>query len=311
MNARRYAVIGTGALGGYYGARLHHAGFDVRFLLHSDFEHVRRHGLQVDSKDGDFSIASPQCYSRAEDLPPCDVALVAIKTTNNGLLGDLLPPALKPDGAVLMLQNGLGPEEQAAAIVPDHPVLGCLAFVCANKIAPGHVCHLDYGAVRIGEYRADGKAAGPTQLVETVADDFRGAGVEASAEDDLVQARWLKLVWNVPFNGLCVLHGCKTNELLRDPSVRDRCRGLMQEVIAAAAGCGRIINLGFIDAMLANTEAMTPYEPSMLLDFRQRRPLELEAIYANPLRVARSAGVECPLIEELHQELLTIDPSEG
>jgi len=200
-------------------------------------------------------------------------------------------------------------EKQAAAVLPDHCVLGCLAFVCANKVGPGHICHLDYGAVRIAEYRADGSPAGCTERVRAVADDFRAAGIEASAEEDLEQARWLKLVWNVPFNGLCVLHGCKTDELLRDASARDRCRALMMEVIAAAAACGRTINPGFIDAMLTNTEAMTPYEPSMLLDFQKRRPLELEAIYAAPLRAARDAGVECPLMEELYDELRAVDPA--
>ena len=91
---RRYAIIGTGALGGYYGARLAHAGCDVHFLLHSDYDHVRQHGLICESIDGDFSIAKPSAYRDTRDMPRCDVVCVALKTTQNHLLPAILsaPP---------------------------------------------------------------------------------------------------------------------------------------------------------------------------------------------------------------------------
>ncbi len=311
MAARSYAILGTGELGGYYGARLHHAGLDVHFLLHSDYEHVREHGLCVRSKHGDFSITKPQIYASAYDLPRCDVASVCLKTTQNRLLATLLPPSVKPDGVVLMMQNGLGIETDAENVLPQHTIVGGLAFLCSNKLGPGHVEHLDYGAVRLGEHRADGNAAGVTPATEAIAADFARAGIPIVLEPDLVLARWKKLVWNVPYNGLCVVERTTTDVLMKEPSTRERAGALMREVVAIAAAHGRPIRPAFVETMLVDTEKMAPYKPSMLLDFERRQPLELEAIYRRPLEAARAAGVPCPEIEKLYGELCRLAESVG
>ena len=303
MPARSYAILGTGALGGYYGARLHHAGLDVRFLLHSDYEHVRKHGLRVNSKHGDFSIEKPQIYSSARELPRCDIAAVCLKTTQNGLLASLLPHAVTEDGTVLMMQNGLGIESDAAAVLPKHTIVGGLAFLCSNKLGPGHIEHLDYGAVRLGEHRTDGKAAGVTPAMSAIAKDFESAGIPIVLEEDLVLARWKKLVWNIPYNGLCVVERTTTDVLMANRRTRARAAALMHETVAIAAAYGRPIRPAFVERMLEDTEKMAPYKPSMLLDFERRQPLELDAIDRRPLDAARAAGVPCPEIEKLHGEL--------
>lgn len=307
VTARSYAIIGTGALGGYYGARLHHAGCDVHFLLHSDYEHVRAHGLRVVAKDGDFSIACPQVYATARDLPRCDVAAVCLKTTQNHLLPDLLPPAVKGDGVVLMMQNGLGIEADAAKVLPRHRIVGGLAFLCSNKVGPGDIHHLDYGAVRLSEHRADGRPAGITPAMLAIAGDLKQAGIPTILEDDLVLARWKKLVWNVPYNGMCVVEGCTTDVLMAKPGTRARCEAVMYEVLAIAAAQGRRIHPSFVEAMLADTAKMAPYKPSMLLDFERGQPLELETIYRRPLAVASEAGVECGETRALYEQLVTMD----
>ena len=303
MEERSYAIIGTGALGGYYGARLHHAGLDVRFLLHRDYDHVREHGLRVISKHGDFSIAKPRIFRSADEMPRSDVAAVCLKTTQNHLLPSLLPPSVKSDGIVLMMQNGLGIEADAADLLPNHVIVGGLAFLCSNKLGPGHIEHLDYGAVRLGEHREDDRPAGVTPAMESIAADFERAGIPVVLEEDLVLARWKKLVWNVPYNGLCVVEQTTTDVLMADPRMRARAAALMREVVAIAAAYGRPIRPAFVERMLDDTERMAPYKPSMLLDFERRQPLELEAIYRRPLDAARAAGVRCPEIEGLYAEL--------
>lgn len=309
MSERSWSIIGTGALGGYYGARLHHAGIDVRFLLHSDYEHVVHCGLRVISKDGDFSIARPRAFGRAEDLPRSDVVAVCLKTTQNRLLGRLLPPAAGAGSVVLVMQNGLDVERDAAAVLPRHTIVGGLAFLCSNKTGPGEIHHLDYGAVRLGEHRADGRAAGITPAMLAIAGDLKRAGIPVVLEDDLVLARWKKLVWNVPYNGLCVVERSATDAIMNDAALRARCEKIMREVLAIAAAVGRDIHPSFVDAMLRDTANMVPYKPSMLLDFECGRPLELEAIYRRPLEVARAHGVECPEIESLYARLAALDPA--
>lgn len=304
--ARSYTILGTGALGGYYGARLHRVGLDVRFVLHSDYEHVRCHGLRVESRDGDFSIATPQVYARPEDVPPSDVVAVCLKTTQNHLLPALLPPCVGPESVVLMMQNGLGIEALAAPLVPGNRVLGGLAFLCSNKVGPGHIRHLDYGDVRMGEHRVAGAAAGITTTVEAIASDFERAGILVHREADLVLARWRKLVWNVPFNGLSVVHRCTTDVLMADPALRRRCEALMHEVLAIAAVHGHPVEPAFVPHMMATTDRMASYSPSMKLDFEAGRPLEIEAIHGNVWRAARAAGVPCPEIGGLYEALVTI-----
>src|SRR5262245_60049260 len=113
-----YAILGTGAVGGYYGGLLQKAGLDVHFLVRSDYGHIKAHGLRVDSPEGNFHLNKVSAYPDPESMPTCDVAVVAWKTTENEALARTLPKVLKPGGIVLVLQNGLDPERDAAAVVP-------------------------------------------------------------------------------------------------------------------------------------------------------------------------------------------------
>jgi 2-dehydropantoate 2-reductase len=307
LKTRRYAILGTGALGGFYGARLCRSGADVHFLLHSDFEHVRQHGLVVDSKDGDFVLPKVQAYSDVREMPRCDVAVVALKATQNHLLPSLLPPVLADDGVVLLMQNGLGGEEEAARAVPGHEVLGGLCFLCSNKVGPGHIRHLDYGSVRFAEYAADSAPAEVSDRTRGIAQDFADAGIQVDVKEDLVLARWQKLVWNVPMSGLSVVLNADTQALMADPHTRALAEDIMNEVVTGARACGRHIHDSFVRKMIDMTLAMPAYWASMKIDFDEGKPMEVEAIYGNPLRAARGTGVALPLIETLYRQLKFLD----
>ncbi len=307
---RRYAILGTGALGGFYGARLARAGADVCFLLRGDFEHVRTHGLVIDSKDGDFTLPSVQAYRNVREMPPCDVAVVALKATQNHLLPSLLPPVLADDGVVLLMQNGLGGEKEAARAAPGHAVLAGLCFLCSNKVGPGHIRHLDYGTVRFAAYSTSGETAETAEVRERmqgIAKDFADAGLQVDIKDDLLLARWQKLVWNVPMSGLSVVLDANTQALMADPHTRALAEDIMREVVAGARACGRAIHDSFVRKMLDMTLAMPPYRASMKIDFDEGKPMEVEAIYGNPLRAARQAGAALPLIETLYRQLKFLD----
>ncbi|MEQ9454851.1 MAG: putative 2-dehydropantoate 2-reductase [Phycisphaeraceae bacterium] len=306
--SRRYAVVGTGALGGFYGGCLAKAGVEVHFLMRSDAQVARERGLRVDSKShGVFKVHPARVYERAEVMPVCDVVLVCLKTTANEALRELLPSVMGPETTVVMMQNGLGVEGDAAAVVGGDRVLGGLCFVCCNKVGPAEVVHLDYGDVRLGRYRADGSAGGVDEVMEGVAADFGAAGIEVRLIEDLVLARWQKLVWNVPYNGLSVVLGVTTDVIMGDPGLRRMAEALMMEVAAAARGAaGRAIDAGFIREMLERTERMRPYRPSMLVDREQGRALEAGSIFGAPLAAARGAGVETPRLELLAAQVAVL-----
>src|SRR5215510_16499790 len=142
----KIAVVGCGAVGSYYGARLSRAGTDVHFLLRSDYEAVRRNGVFIHSPEGDFN-ARPRWANAPEHIGESDLVLIGLKTTANDQFPRLLPPLVGPKTAVLTLQNGLGNEEQLARLFPVEQILGGLCFVCLNRVAPGVVHHMDHGTV--------------------------------------------------------------------------------------------------------------------------------------------------------------------
>ena len=296
----KYAIIGTGAIGGYYGGKLANAGFDVHFLLHSDYDYVRQHGIQVNSCNGDFHLDAPTIYNNVEEMPKVDVVIVALKSTNNHLLRQLLAPLLNPGTLVLMIQNGIGIEPDGEKLFPDAWLAAGLAFICSNKTKPGIVDHLFYGNINIGNYSA------PKPVIDTLIADFDKAGVKAF-DVDYLEARWKKAVWNMPFNGMSVVLNAQTDQLLADTSTRTLIKAQMMEVVMAANALGvENIDEAFADKMIANTDAMVPYSPSMKLDHDYHRPMEVYYLYTRPIQEAASAGVDMPLLKDLEQKLLKI-----
>ncbi|HLO50230.1 MAG TPA: putative 2-dehydropantoate 2-reductase [Kamptonema sp.] len=310
MSNHSYAILGTGALGGFYGAKLQQAGLDVRFLLRSDREYVKQHGLVVESVDGDFTLPQVHAYGDVNEMPKCDVVVLALKTTQNHLLPELLPGLVKENGVVLVLQNGLGIEADVAEIVGDERVMGGLCFLCSNKVGPGHIRHLDYGTITMGEYFNKYQAGGITDRLRQIAGDFELAGIPIVMSEDLLLARWKKLVWNIPYNGLSVVLDARTDELMANADTRRLIEELMGEVVAGAKSCvgaasqrHRAIPDSFIHQMLDYTDKMKPYRTSMKLDYDEKRSLEVEAIFGNPLRMAEKAGINLPKIDMLYRQL--------
>ena len=307
MVKRTYAILGTGALGGFYGAKLQKSGLEVHYLLKSDYQQVRENGLIIESKDGDFTLPQVNAYNNVEKMPQCDVVIVSLKTTQNQLLPDLLPPIVKDNGTVLVLQNGLDIEAEVAEIVSNVSIIGGLCFLCSNKVAPGHIHHLDYGQITLGEYTSNYQLTGITQKMREVTADFENAGISVEPLEDLLLGRWKKLVWNIPYNGLSVILDARTDELMADIHTRQLVENLMWEVAAGAKSTGRIIPESFIQTMLDYTVKMKPYRTSMKIDFDECRPLEIEAIFGNPFRKAEAAGVYLQQIRCLYQQLKFLD----
>ncbi|TDF84770.1 putative 2-dehydropantoate 2-reductase [Pseudomonas sp. H9] len=305
----RIGIIGTGAIGGFYGLMLARAGFDVHFLLRSEFEAVSRHGVRVESALHGTLQMPVQAYADVADMPRCDWLLVGAKTTSNIDLAPVINQAAARGCKVVLLQNGLGVEQQLRPLLDDHlHLLGGLCFICVNREAPGVIQHQALGAVNLGYDSGPAlDAAGRQHITEAGAQLFRTAGIEAQAMNNLEQARWQKLVWNVPYNGLSVLLRASTTPLMADTHSRDLIQALMAEVVEGARSCGHELPEGYAEHLFAVTEKMPDYWPSMYHDFTHQRPLELAAIYAEPLAQARRAGCSLPRIEMLYQALTFID----
>lgn len=306
----KIALLGAGAMGGYYGACLFRAGFDVHFLMRRDYEAVRERGLAVRSVRGDFHI-EPPVYEMPEAIGPADLVLVGLKATDNAALPGLLAPLLGPATRVLTLQNGLGNEEAVAAALADlapggdpaRRVLGGIAFICSHRGEPGVIHHTQHGWIKLAEM-----AGPPTAATRSIAEMFRRAGIDCRLEADLRRMRWSKLVWNVPFNGLGVAAGhADTAAILADAELRELAERLMDEVMAAAEADGAPLDPALPADMMGQTPSMGAYRTSMQLDYEAGRPMEVEAIFGEPLRRARAAGLEAPRLAMLHALLRRLD----
>lgn len=303
---RKIAVVGSGAIGLYYGIRLALGGADVRFLLRSDLEAVRARGSLLLRLEGGLSPLRPaRVFGSTAEIGPVDLVIVAVKTTSNGDLQALLSPLLGPSTAVLTLQNGLGADELLAALFGPERVMGGLAFIACNRTAPGEVTCFHPGSLALGEFRRP-----PGGRLRALAAEFEAAGVKTRVAEDLDSARWHKLVWNVPFNGLPIAAGgVATDAICADPQLEAEARALMAEVQAGAASLGHRIPDEFLRRQFDVTPGMGAYRPSSLVDFLAGRAVEVEAIWGEPLRRAQAAGAALPRLALLYALLRRLDPA--
>lgn len=303
----RIGIIGTGAIGGYYGLMLARAGFEVHFLLRSEYAAVARDGLRVrHAQLGELHLpnVNVNAWREAAAMPACDWLLVGAKTTSNRELAPLIAQVAAPGAKVLLLQNGLGVEDALRPLLPESlHLLGGLCFICAHREAPGVVVHQAQGVCNLGYHSGPATAEERQALLEQGVSWLREAGIESSVIADLNQARWQKLVWNVPYNGLSVLLHSSTRPLMANPDSRALLQALMQEVVDATLACGYSLPDNYAQKLLAYTDRMPDYLPSMYHDFAQRREAELPALYAAPLAAAAAAGVDMPRVRMLYQAL--------
>jgi 2-dehydropantoate 2-reductase len=282
--------------------------------------------VAIRSPAGNFTI-HPRCARTPDEIGICDAVLIALKTTANDQFPKLLPPLVGPQTAIVTLQNGLGNTEQLARLFPPEQILSGLCFVCLNRVEPGVIHHLKYGRIVLGEFQRQ-----PGPRIQKLAEMFGDATVPCKVTDNLAQAQWEKLVWNIPFNGLGVAGAAgyealvtqpstpinrepalnpqpvlTTDKLLADPRWKKLLRDLMLEVIAAAGALGFEIPVAFAEEQTERTRTMGAYKASTLLDFELGRPLELESMFFEPLRRAQTAGVPVPRLTRLCEVLQQLD----
>ena len=303
MTSPRIVIVGCGAVGLFYGAKLALSGQDVHFLMRQDFDKVSKYGIKIESGSGTTEyLKNPSIYRDALEIGPCDLIIVAIKSTDNKALESLIPTLIKKETAIMTLQNGLGNEEFIAKKFGSHRVLGGLCFVCLNRVSKGVVRHIAQGTISCGEFTGL-----PLPRTHDVALMFKGAGIPFIVAESLIEQRWKKLVWNIPFNGISISEGgVDTSVILNDESLLFLVEALMREVIQVANKLGYNLSDSLIDHNIKETKSMGPYRPSSMIDFMEGRPVEVEAIWGNPVRVGRSVGVEIPNMEALYDSIKSL-----
>ena len=309
----KICIVGCGAIGSYYGAKLLNAGNETWFLLRSDYDQVSKDGVFIESVDGDFHV-NPLSAKCPDEVGICDAVFIGLKTTANNQLKQLITPLVDSHTMVVTLQNGLGNEEKLAEFLSAKNILGGLCFVCLNRIRPGYIRHINGGDVSIGEFT--GKA---TDRTYQIANMFESVGIRCNVCDNLQKAHWEKLIWNIPYNGLgvaacagyeTVLNGSQvdfsnlnpclpTDKIHADKRWESLLIELMKEVVSAGNNLGLQISESKIDYNISRTQDMGDYWASTLLDFKNRRPIELDSMFKIPLQIGKSAGTKMPYLENM------------
>ena len=293
----RIAVVGAGAVGCYYGGKLAAAGHDVHFLMRADLDAVKKQGLTLRSTEApEIHLERVQAYGDPAEIGPVDFVIIALKTTSNSALEKLIPPLLHEGTTLITLQNGLGNEAFLAERFGARRVMGALCFVCLNRVASGVIEHYGHGTISIGEFTGP-----PQERTRQFAQWLRDAGIVANVVENLMNERWRKLVWNIPFNGLSIAAGAITTDIiLADEGLKQLARGLMLETIAVAGADGYEIPESYADFQMERTPPMGAYKPSSLIDYVEGRPVEVESILGEPYHRAQARGVNADRLEAVY-----------
>ena len=323
---QRIVVLGTGAVGGYYGARLWQAGHDVSFYLRS-LPQSSTSGLRIESIDGDVEIPADQwkIYGGSHDkaIPPPttppDWILVALKSTAlRTALPTLLEPLVSPQTNLLVLCNGLVDDDLVNHVLHNLPyrtIYGGLAFIAAHRTDPHVIQHVYAGPIAAG-VAASTVTDNTIHAQELQALWHNVPTVPCQWEPDLKVGRWRKMLWNLAFNGIAVAMGgvhdadgnrnhhtsWTADQIVQNPALRALAKAVMEETVRiATADCGQaVLNDSHVQATLALTDAMDiSYRPSTLIDWQHGRVMEVEYLFEKPLERARALGVDTPHLNTL------------
>ena len=299
-------IAGAGAIGALYGSMLQKAGARVSVLCRSGCKEILENGIQIKSIWGDGTLQVERAF-RFDELPDesFDLILVATKVLPGTDLAGKIAPAVGKNTSILILQNGWNVELPYRDRYPHNEILSALAFVCSNRHDLLHIEHLDYGKLNLGIYRS-----GSVSRLKEVAGMLERTGVPLEISEQIQRDRWIKLIWNVPFNPLSVLgNRATTEEILSGDDSRNLAGELMNEILLIGRGLGFELESGLADLMMERTLKMKPYRTSMLLDYESGRPMEIEAILGEPLREARRLGISVPRMETIYALLRLLDRS--
>ncbi|TAL12556.1 MAG: 2-dehydropantoate 2-reductase [Nitrospirae bacterium] len=336
-------MVGAGAVGGFFGARLVKAGVPCAFLLRAQtLAAVRQTGLSVHSVDQSFTVY-PIASSDPRDLPPSDLIILSVKRYDLDEVIAQLRPVLLPQTTVLTLQNGVDTEARIRELVPGIPVIGGVAYIYSKVAAPGVIEHYKRGTVAIGKWNAQG--AGETTTEEDAAATstqekgpfaklgelrrhvsqapaplaptpgvelgalksfFEGAGIPCQVSDDIMRTKWEKMCWNVVFNPLTVLINDRVSKAISHPEMRAMIKLIVEEAVAVAKADGVDLAPDIADKVIQWSQEIRDIHTSMFDDWKAGRRTEIDHLNGYLVRRGNEMGIRTPVNEAVCALIKTI-----
>ncbi|HKN01462.1 MAG TPA: ketopantoate reductase family protein [Candidatus Binataceae bacterium] len=296
-------VMGAGAVGSYFGARLRAAGEDVVLCVRGEhLRAVRERGLEVKSIRGDVSVTI-SATDEPREFAPYDLIIFCVKAYDTDVAAAAIRGSLKPGGAILTLQNGVENEAHLAATFGREAIMGGNARVGVEIVAPGRLVHLSTGHIDFGEL--DGAES---DRAKAIAETFRRAGIMGELSRNIMMLRWDKLVWNGAFNTVATLTRRRVGAILDEPEGLRLVCTLMREIIDVARAEGFAIGYERIDSYLEHSRKnLRELKTSTQQDFERGKRLEYEALAGAVVRAARRHEIAVPAMEAVYAMLKLLD----
>lgn len=303
----RITIMGSGGVGGYFGARLAQAGCDVSFVARGEhLAALRKHGLRIKSELGDTELPDVCVSDDPAALGPADLVLICVKLWDTETAASAVRPIVRPDTAVISLQNGVQKDDVIRQVLGERAVLGGVCYISSKILQPGVIEHS--GTLQrlvFGEY--DGSASSRTEAFLEVC---RGAGIQAEISSDIRRAIWEKFVFIVGMSATTTSMRNTIGPIRDNQRTRAFLLDVMREVVTVARGHGVHLDEDYAENRITFCDGLpSEMTSSMHTDLEQGRRLEVEWLSGSVVELGKAVRIETPLNRAV-RDILSLD-SEG
>jgi len=299
----RIAVIGTGAVGGYFGAKLAAAGHEVAFVARGrHLQALRANGLQVNSSAGDLHVTCALCTDDTAKIGAVDLILFCVKSYDTEAAAEQIKPLIADRTRILSLQNGVDNPDKLGGIFSPEQILPAVVYVGAQLTAPGVVTHSNGGRIIFGEI--DGGTGTSSKLLRQTLSD---AGIPCEISDEIAHFQWTKLLWNAPFCAISCLARANVKQIVESKTLTSLALDCMSEVQAAARTRGIELRCEQFAEIITFSRGLGEFKPSMLQDLQAGKPLEYQAFNGIVVQTLRRVGAPAPINQAFYAMLEFLD----
>jgi 2-dehydropantoate 2-reductase len=299
----RIAVMGAGAVGGYFGARLAASSNEVVFIARgSHLTALRRNGLAVESFQGNLHIRDALFTGDSNAVGPVDLILFCVKSYDTEPVAQSLGPMMGPQTVILSLQNGVDNADRIARLWGNHRVLAGVVYIASQLLEPGRIKHSAGGKIVFGA--PNGQAHVTTEAVGRL---LSSAEISCEVNKDIRAVQWRKLLWNAPFCAISCLTRATVKEIVESDALTKLALDCMAEVREAAATQAVALNPALFAETLHFSKGLEDFKPSMLQDLEAGKPLEFEAFNGIVVNLLQRAGKQAPINQVFYGALNYLD----
>lgn len=296
------AIVGSGAVGGFLGAKLKRAGFDVTFIARGlHLEKMKERGLRIQSDSETFCIDG----TFTEDLKEinrADFIFFTVKSTDTRETAIMLRPFMKAGSHVLTLQNGVDNEEILSEVLGEEKILSGAAYITSKIEEPGVIRQEGPFSLLVGSLHESAQKA-----VMSLSDLCQSAGIHCKTTHSILTRKWDKLLWNVTFNPLSAVTGASVGEILDDKQLRITAEKALLEAVMIGKACGIEIREKVIDRIFPSAELVRHHKTSMLQDRERGKRMEIDSLCGFFISKSQRLGVDTPVLSTLYAILSSME----